>query len=256
LSWSAKQYVAFEDERTRPVRDLLSALPPIDARVVVDLGCGPGNSTEELAARYPRAQASGIDSSQDMIEAARARLPGIRFAVQDLQTWDDPGLFDVILANAVLQWVPSHEVLLPALIAKLERGGALALQMPDNLGEPAHRMMREVAAAGPWAAKLAGASQARTPLPKPEWYYSLLRPLCSRVDIWRTTYYHSLPGGAKAVVEWFKGSGLRPFLEPLSTEERGAYLERYTAEISKICLPLADGGVLLPFPRVFLAAIR
>jgi trans-aconitate 2-methyltransferase len=256
LSWSAKQYVAFEDERTRPVRDLLSALPPIDARVVVDLGCGPGNSTEELAARYPRARASGIDSSQDMIEAARARLPGIQFTVQDLQTWNDPGPFDVILANAVLQWVPSHEVLLPALIAKLERGGALALQMPDNLGEPAHRMMREVAAAGPWAAKLAQASRARTPLPKPEWYYSLLRPVSSRVDIWRTTYYHSLPGGAKAVVEWFKGSGLRPFLEPLSNEERSAYLERYTAEISKICLPLADGGVLLPFPRVFLAAIR
>ena len=256
MSWSAKKYVAFEDERTRPVRDLLSALPPIDARVVVDLGCGPGNSTEELVARYPRAQASGIDSSQDMIEAARARLPGIQFTVQDLQSWDDPGPFDVILANAVLQWVPGHEVLLPALVAKLERGGALALQMPDNLGEPAHRMMREVAAAGPWAAKLAAASQARTPLPKPEWYYSLLRPMCSRVDIWRTTYYHSLPGGAKAVVEWFKGSGLRPFLEPLSNEERGAYLERYTAEIAKICLPVADGGVLLPFPRVFLAAIR
>jgi trans-aconitate 2-methyltransferase len=256
LSWSAKQYVAFEDERTRPVRDLLGALPPIDARAVIDLGCGPGNSTEELAARYRQARVSGIDSSQDMIEAARARLPGIQFAVQDLQTWEDPGPFDVILANAVLQWVPSHEVLLPALVAKLERGGALAIQMPDNLGEPAHRMMREVAAAGPWAAKLADASQARTPLAKPEWYYSLLRPVCSRVDIWRTTYYHSLPGGPKAVVEWFKGSGLRPFLEPLSNEERVAYLERYTAEIAKICLPLADGGVLLPFPRAFLAVIR
>jgi trans-aconitate 2-methyltransferase len=256
LSWSAKQYVAFEDERTRPVRDLLGALPQIDARVVIDLGCGPGNSTEELAARYPQARVSGIDSSQDMIEAARARLPDIEFAVVDLQSWRDPGPFDVILANAVLQWVPGHEVLLPALVAKLEVGGALAIQMPDNLGEPAHRLMREVAAAGPWAAKLANASQARAPLPKPDWYYSLLKALCSKVDIWRTTYYHALPGGAAAVVEWFKGSGLRPFLEPLSSAERSAYLERYTAEIAKICLPLADGGVLLPFPRVFLAAIR
>jgi trans-aconitate 2-methyltransferase len=256
LSWSAKQYVAFEDERTRPVRDLLAALPPIEAAAVIDLGCGPGNSTEELAARYPKARVSGIDSSPDMIEAARARMPGIQFAVQDLQAWNDPGSFDVILANAVLQWVPHHEVLLPALVAKLTAGGALAVQMPDNLGEPAHRMMREVAAAGPWATKLAAASKARTPLPKPEWYYSLLKPLCSKVDLWRTTYHHSLPGGPKAVVEWFKGSGLRPFLEPLSSEERSAYLERYTAEIAKICLPLADGGVLLPFPRVFLAAIR
>jgi trans-aconitate 2-methyltransferase len=256
LSWSAKQYVAFEDERTRPVRDLLGALPPIDAHKVIDLGCGPGNSTAELAARYPQAQASGIDSSVDMIEAARARLPDIQFAVKDLQSWDDPGPFDVILANAVLQWVPNHEVLLPALVAKLRRGGALAVQMPDNLGEPAHRLMREVAAAGPWASKLESAARAREPLPKAEWYYSHLMRSCSKVDIWRTTYFHSLPGGPKAVVEWFKGSGLRPFLEPLSSEERSAYLERYTAEISKVCLPLADGSVLLPFPRVFFAAIR
>jgi trans-aconitate 2-methyltransferase len=256
LSWSAKQYVAFEEERTRPVRDLLGALPPIDARSVIDIGCGPGNSTEELAARYPRARAIGIDSSQDMIEAARARLPNIHFKVQDLNTWNDPGPFDVILANAVLQWVPNHEVLLPAFAAKLSPGGALAVQMPDNLGEPAHRMMREVAAAGPWASKLEHASKARTPLPKPEWYYAQLKPVCSKIDIWRTTYFHSLPGGPGAVVEWFKGSGLRPFLEPLSGEERSAYLERYTAEIAKVCLPLADGGVLLPFPRVFLAAIR
>jgi trans-aconitate 2-methyltransferase len=256
LSWSAKQYVAFEDERTRPVRDLLGALPPINARSVIDLGCGPGNSTEVLAARYPQAAAAGIDSSQDMIEAARVRLPDIQFAVQDLQSWKDPGPFDVILANAVLQWVPDHEVLLPTLIAKLAPGGALAVQMPDNLDEPAHRMMREVAAAGPWASKLSGASQARAPLPAPDRYYSLLRPLCSKVDLWRTTYFHSLPGGAKAVVEWFKGSGLRPFLEPLSGDERSAYLERYAAAISKICVTVADGSVLLPFPRVFLAAIR
>jgi trans-aconitate 2-methyltransferase len=256
LSWSAKQYVAFEDERTRPVRDLLNALPPIDARSVIDLGCGPGNSTEVLAQRYPQARTAGIDSSPDMIEAARARLPHIQFAVQDLQAWEDVGPFDVILANAVFQWVPDHEVLLPSLVRKLRPGGALAVQMPDNLQDPAHRMMREVAAAGPWSAKLTASSRARTPLPTPQWYYSLLKPLCARVDLWRTTYFHALPGGAKAVVEWFKGSGLRPFLEPLSSDERSAYLERYTAEIAQICLPLADGSVLLPFPRVFLTAIR
>jgi trans-aconitate 2-methyltransferase len=256
LSWSAKQYVAFEDERTRPVRDLLGALPPIDARSVIDLGCGPGNSTEVLAARYPLARTAGIDSSQDMIGAARTRLPQIQFAVQDLQTWKDPGPFDVILANAVFQWVPDHEVLLPALIEKLAPGGALAVQMPDNLDEPAHRLMREVAAAGPWASKLMSASQSRARVAEASAYYAMLRPLSAKVDLWRTTYFHSLPGGAPAVVEWFKGSGLRPFLEPLSSDERAAYLERYTAEIAKIYLPVADGSALLPFPRVFLTAIR
>ncbi len=256
MSWSAKQYVAFEDERTRPVRDLLGALPPIDARTVIDVGCGPGNSTEVLAARYPHARISGTDSSADMVAAARLRLPQIPFEVQDLRDWKDAGPFDVILANAVLQWVPHHETLLPDLIEKLPPGGALAVQMPDNLQEPAHRLMREVAAAGPWAAKLARSAAAREPLPSAAWYYELLRPMCSRVDLWRTTYHHSLSGGAAAVVEWFKGTGLRPFLEPLEAAERDAYLERYTAAIAGAYPPVADGTVLLPFPRVFLVAVR
>jgi trans-aconitate 2-methyltransferase len=256
LSWSAKQYVAFEDERTRPVRDLLAALPPIEARSVIDLGCGPGNSTEVLAASYPQATISGIDSSSDMIEAARRRLPHVSFAVADLQAWKDAGPFDVILANAVLQWVDHHESLLPMLIERLAPGGALAVQMPDNLDEPAHRLMRETAADGPWASTLAASSAARAPLANAAWYYELLRPLCSKVELWRTTYYHFLSGGAEAVVEWFKGSGLRPFLEPLNAAERCAFLERYTAAIAKAYPRVADGSVLLPFPRVFLTAIR
>jgi trans-aconitate 2-methyltransferase len=256
LSWSAKQYVAFEDERTRPVRDLLAALPPIDARSVIDLGCGPGNSTEVLAACYPQATISGIDSSSDMIEAARRRLPQVSFAVADLQAWKDAGPFDVILANAVLQWVGNHESLLPRLVERLAPGGALAVQMPDNLDEPAHRLMRQVAADGPWAATLAASSAARAPQPGAAWYYELLRPLCSQVDLWRTTYYHFLRGGAEAVVEWFKGSGLRPFLEPLNAVQRGEFLEVYTAAIAKAYPKVADGSILLPFPRVFLTAIR
>ena len=261
LSWSAKQYVVFEDERTRPVRDLLAALPPIDARLAIDLGCGPGNSTEVLTACYPHAQVAGIDSSADMIAAARQRLPAVRFAVQDLQGWTDgdpaegAGPFDVILANAVLQWVPDHAALLPKLVARLAPNGALAVQMPDNLGEPAHELMREVAVGGPWAAKLAASSAARPPLAGAAWYYELLRPL-GRVDLWRTTYYHFLSGGAEAVVEWFKGSGLRPFLEPLNGSERSAFLERYTAAIARAYPPAENGGVLLPFPRMFLTAIR
>ena len=149
-----------------------------------------------------------------------------------------------------------HEALLPALIAKLAPGGALAVQMPDNLDEPAHRLMREVAADGPWAAKLAASSAARATLPSAARYYALLRPLCSKLDLWRTTYYHFLSGGAPAVVEWFKGSGLRPFLEPLNAGERGAFLDQYTAAIAKAYPAVADGSVLLPFPRVFLTAIR
>lgn len=256
VSWSAKQYVAFEDERTRPVRDLLAALPPMAARLVIDLGCGPGNSTEVLAARYPSAAVRGIDSSPDMIAAARRRLPKAQFSIGAVETWHDAGPFDVILANALLQWVPNHATLLPALAARLQAGGGLAIQMPDNLDGPAHRLMREIAAEGPWCQTLAAASASRTPIADANWYYELLRPHCSNVDVWRTTYHHPLAGGASAVVEWFKGSGLRPFLEPLDPASRAAYLERYTAAVARVYPALADGSVLLPFPRLFIAAMR
>ncbi|MDB5774008.1 MAG: tam [Herbaspirillum sp.] len=256
MTWSAKQYVTFEEERTRPVRDLLAAVPTTQARSVVDIGCGPANSTELLAARFPEAVVSGLDSSADMLAAARKRLPHIRFEQVDIEAWNDPGQYDVVLANAVLQWVPDHRALLPKLIAKLAPNGSLAVQMPDNLDEPAHRLMRETAAGGPWAGKLTAAAQARTTRHDADWYYRELRPLCARLDVWRTTYYHPLAGGADAVVEWFKGSGLRPFLDPLDDGERTAYLNRYRTEVGNAYPALADGTVLLPFPRLFIVATR
>jgi trans-aconitate 2-methyltransferase len=254
--WSARQYTTFEDERTRPVRDLLAAVPPIAARRVVDLGCGPGNSTEVLAARFPGALVRAIDSSPDMIEAARKRLPQIEFAVADATQWRADLPVDVILANALFQWLGDHERLFPALVAQLASGGALAIQMPDNLQSPAHRLMREVAAEPPWRTPLAAAAQSREPLADAEGYYRMLKPHCSRVDVWSTTYHHPLAGGAPAIVEWFKGSGLRPFLEPLDAAARAAYLERYTARVAAAYPALADGSVLLPFPRLFLVAVR
>jgi trans-aconitate 2-methyltransferase len=256
MTWSAEQYVIFEDERTRPVRDLLSALPDIQARSVIDLGCGPGNSTELLAARFGDAAVSGIDSSPDMIAAARKRLRQARFTLMAIEAWDDPGPFDVILANAVLQWLPDHARLLPALVSRLAPGGGLAVQMPDNLDAPTHRLMREIAADGPWADVLAPASAARTSIGDASWYYGVLHPLCSRVDVWRTTYHHPIRDGAAGIVEWFKGSGLRPFLEPLDPASRAAYLERYTAAVARAYPASADGSVLLPFPRFFMTAIR
>jgi trans-aconitate 2-methyltransferase len=256
VTWSAKQYTAFEDERTRPVRDLLAAVPAMEARSVMDLGCGPGNSTEVLAARFPGAAVQGLDSSSDMIAAARKRLPQVQFVIGGVEEWQDTGPFDVILANAVMQWVPDHARVLPALVSKLSRGGALAVQMPDNLDVPAHQLMRETAAAGPWAPLLAAAAASRTAIGSASTYFEMLRTVCSVVDVWRTTYHHPLAGGAAAIVEWFKGSGLRPYLEPLDAASRTAFLERYTAAVARAYPALPDGTVLLPFPRLFVVAIR
>lgn len=253
-TWNPDHYLQFERERTRPVRDLLNTVATSAVRTAIDIGCGPGNSTEILAARFPQASIRGLDNSADMIAAARKRLPRLRFDLQDLDAWDDTGPFDLILGNAVLQWVPRHDVLLPALVSKLAPGGSLALQMPDNLEEPAHRLMREVAADGPWAARLEDAG--RTQLYTAQRYYALLAPHCARVDVWRTVYYHPLAGGAQAVVEWFRGSGLRPFLAPLDPAEATRFLDEYRARIECAYPALSDGTVLLPFPRLFIVATR
>ena len=153
-------------------------------KTAIDLGCGPGNSTEVLAAAFPDAKVTGLDNSPDMIAAARKRLPQIHFELADLTSWSDPGPFDVILSNAVMQWVPGHDVLFPRLVTKLGPGGSLAIQMPDNADEPALRLMREVAADGPWAGKLANVL--RPARQDALWYYELMKPLCSHVDLWRT----------------------------------------------------------------------
>jgi trans-aconitate 2-methyltransferase len=250
-SWSAKQYSAFENERTRPVRDLVAALPNLLVKRAVDLGCGPGNSTEVLASRYPDAEISGMDSSQDMIDAARKRLPALSFELADIATWNPPQRYDVILANAALQWVPDHETLYPALVAKLAPGGSLAVQTPDNLEEPAHRLARQVAGEPPWSAKTGGVKH--PPRHSAAWYYELLKPHCGTLDVWRTTYHHPLAGAA-AVVEWFKGTALRPYLDKLDAAEEASFLARYQSLIEQAYPALADGTVLLPFPRLFIVA--
>lgn len=260
MNWSAKQYVAFEEERTRPARDLLAAVPSGAVGFAIDLGCGPGNSTELIAARFPKARIIGIDASTDMVESARVRLPALRFEVADIRAWahdlgEDPDWPDLIFANAVLHWVPAHAELFPALVARLSTGGCLAVQVPDNLREPAQTLMQEIAAKGSWRQKLARADGSRVRIEPAAWYYRLLRASCARVDVWRTTYHHPL-AGARAIVEWFKGAGLLPFLAPLDEAERADYLERYARAVETAYPPSGDGMVLLPFPRLFIVANR
>jgi trans-aconitate 2-methyltransferase len=252
MDWSSRQYLQFEAERTRPVRDLVAALRGDAVRTAVDLGCGPGNSTEVLAQRFPGADIAGLDNSADMLAAARARLPGLRFESADIGRWHAPRPCDVVLANASLQWLPDHAALYPRLLQSLAPGGQLAVQTPDNLDEPAHRLARAVAADGPWADRLSGT--AHPPRHSPQWYHALLRPLCTRVDVWRTTYFHPLAGGAGAVVEWFKGSALRPYLDVLPGAEQAAFLERYRDAVAQAYPAEPDGLVLLPFPRLFVVA--
>lgn len=251
--WSPALYTRFEDERTRPSRDLLAQVALEAPTRVVDMGCGPGNSTELLAARWPEAETIGLDNSPAMLEAARKRLPGVRFAVADAATWVPDAGTDLVFANAIYQWVPDHLEVLPRVLEALEQGGVLAVQMPDNFGEPSHQIMRDVARAAPWAARLGGAG--RAPLPEPRAYYDALRPHAQRIDIWHAIYNHVLEG-ADAIVEWVSSTGLRPFLDPLSADEQRQFLSVYRERIAAAYPAAADGKVLLRFPRFFVVAVR
>lgn len=251
--WSPATYLKFEDERTRAAHDLLARVRSDGARKVVDVGCGPGNSTELLALRYREAEILGVDNSPAMLEEARRRLPKVRFELADAAVWVPDAGVDVVFANAIYQWVPGHLEQLVRVLTALPPGATLAVQMPDNLSEPSHRLMGEVAEAHGWSDRLAGAT--RNPLPPARGYYDALRPLAARLDIWRTTYHHALRG-ADAIVEFVRSTGLRPFLDPLSEAERTDFITTYTARIAAAYPPLADGRVLLAFPRLFLVAER
>ena len=253
--WNPSQYLTFADERTRPARDLLAHVPLIAARRVYDLGCGPGNSTGLLVTRLPHARVTGIDNSPAMLEAARADCQGADFAFGDLTIWLPPDVPDLLFSNAAFQWVPDHLAVLERLAGLLPKGGVLAVQMPDNLGEPSHRLMQAAAGQGAWRGKLAQAAAARDMLPPVATYHDRLKPLFRRLDIWHTIYNHPLDG-VEGIVEWLGSTGLRPFLAPLDEDERAAFLGRYKTLLAEAYPLLADGKVLLRFPRLFIVGTR
>ena len=238
----------------RTIAHLLPAFWPDAAAVEA----GPTAALFEVMSRMlapVEARIAGLDSSASMVAKARERLPGIAFDRVDLRDWTPAERFDLIFANAVLQWLPDHPTLLPRLVSYLKTGGCLAVQMPDNLHEPSHLLMAQVASNGPWSAALAAAATARETIGSFEDYYACLQRAGCRVDIWRTTYVHALDG-VGAIVEWFKATGLKPYLDPLPPNDRAAFTERYQAELAHAYPAQADGKVLLRFPRLFFVAQR
>jgi len=253
-SWDHTQYLKFADARTRPAAELLARVPLTAAEIVIDLGCGPGNSTELLCARWPDAEVVGVDSSPDMLLRARQALPDVEFVQADAQDYRAPAQCDVLFANALLHWLPDHAQLVPRLFSQVRPGGAIALQMPDNFEEPSHRLMRSVAERhGLVASQVRG----RGDLSGPELYYDWLAPhaAAQSVDIWRTRYEHVMADAA-AIVEWVKGTGLRPYLEALPESVRPAFLRDYEQEIARAYPPRVDGRRLFSFPRLFVVALR
>lgn len=263
--WNPALYLRFANERTRPAAELLARVhlveQPARCLHIVDLGCGPGNSTELLAARFAEASVLGVDNSQAMLEAARRQLPKARFEAGDIATWAPAAheiAPDLIYANAALQWVGGHETLIPRLLSLLAPGGWLAIQMPDNRQQPSHRLMREVAGLPQFAPYIGDADQVRTEILPIGAYYDLLaapeREVAS-VDVWHTIYQHPMDS-AQAMVQWLRSTGLKPFVEGLPAELQAEFLAEYERRIDAAYPLRADGQRLLAFPRLFMVAQR
>ena len=253
--WDAELYLRFSSERTQPSVDLIQRIAIPDPGRIIDLGCGPGNSTAVLRQRWPKADITGLDSSSDMISAASRSYPHNEWLIGDIAAWSTEIPFNVVFSNAALQWVPRHAILIPHLFAQVASGGALAVQMPAHFNSPLHREILATADDPSWRHLMGPALNALTKQP-PSFYYNLLQPLAARLEIWQTEYYH-IVDSPQSIIEWFRGTGLRPFLAVLENDEQRKrfeelLLERYT----RAYLPQNDGRILFPFRRLFMIAYR
>ena len=254
--WDPAIYERYKAYRDRPALDLMLRLPrDLRPREIWDLGCGTGEQAAVLKRRHPAAEVHGLDSSPEMLAEARTRSDEVDWLEADIAAFDPPNPPDLIFTNAALHWLPDHGELFPRLVAMLEPGGVFACQMPMSFEASWHVAMRETAADGPWAARLEAVRGVRQ-VATAEIYYQWLAPLAAEVDIWSTVYLHVLEG-EDPVVDWMRGTGLRPFLQALeSPEEEAAFLDAYRARLATLFPPREDGVTLLPFPRLFIVARR
>jgi trans-aconitate 2-methyltransferase len=254
MTWNPERYLAFADERTRPAIDLMARVSLEEAKRVADLGCGPGNSTALLAQRWPKAEIVGVDNSPAMLAEARASSVRATWLHADVAAWRPDGPLDLIYANAALHWLDDHATLLPRLLRQLRPEGVLAVQMPRNFAAPSHALLREAARSGPFADRLGGLLDS-APVATPEWYHDLLAPHTSALDIWETEYLHVLEG-EDAVLNWTRGTALRPIMQALDAEQLAAFEAAYAARLRAAYPRRADGRTLFPFRRLFIVARR
>jgi trans-aconitate 2-methyltransferase len=254
--WDADQYLKFADERSRPFFDLLARVGTRDIRRSADLGCGPGNLTRTLCERWPSALVVGVDNSPDMLEQARSlAVPGrLEFTLADIAAWSPAEPLDLIVSNAALHWVDAHAALLDRLAGLLGAKGTLAVQMPYHFQHPAHLAIEEVKSDSRWRDELQGVGLHQQSVMPLSWYVERLHDLGFAVDAWETTYLHVLTG-ANPVLEWYKGTALRPLLSRLGPGQREQFLEELGRRL-RAAYPARAGVTLLPFPRIFLVATR
>jgi trans-aconitate 2-methyltransferase len=255
--WDAKLYLKFSSQRARPAADLIAQIEIAEPKRVMDLGCGTGNSTEQLHQRWPQAEIFGLDSSPEMLAQARANHPDWKWIASSVEAWKPDGAFDVIFSNACLHWIADHGALFPRLLSYAAPGGALAAQMPNSYHVPAHTLMKEVALAPgmPWSGKLPPASESYSVQPV-AFYYDKLRKLASRLNIWETEYLQIMDG-PRAVLDWVRSTAMRAYLERLPEDKQRRLFEERCLERFEEAYPANDQGqTLFPYRRMFIIAYR
>jgi trans-aconitate 2-methyltransferase len=251
--WNTSLYLRFERERTQPSRDLLARIAIDQPEEIVDLGCGPGNSTGILRQRWPSAKIVGVDNSPTMLEQARETDERTQWLREDIGSWRSPSRVDLIFANASLHWLPDHESLLNLLMQQLKPKGTLAFQVPALYDQPATAAIREISALEVWRSYAPKSSPIVHPPPV---YYDYLASKSRSIDLWETTYYHPLPDHS-AILDWYRGTGLRPYLEALPDETARMEFQQQLLARFRILFPeRANSEVLLPFRRLFVVATR
>ena len=253
--WDARQYLEFRADRLRPGLDLLDRVGRLEGfspALVVDLGCGTGALTGQLARRWGGARVLAVDRSAAMLDRARGdgADPRVSFVEADLLAWQPPAPPDLVYSNAVLHWLPDRGAALARICSWLPAGGVLAVQLPRNFEEPTHQVAYELARTPPWDAHLWRVLAERADAEEPHALHDLLAPMLGDVDVWETTYLHVLRG-PDPVVRWARGSLLRPFLSALPPEEVEAFLAAYRDGVRSAYPPRADATTLLPYRRVF-----
>jgi len=253
MAWDPKTYLSFGAERTRPAAELLSRVPIKTASRVADLGCGPGNSTALLRARWPEAEIDAIDSSVEMLKEARASGLDAHLIEADIARWEPESPYDVIYSNAALQWLGNHDALFPRLLTFLRPGGVLAVQVPRNSDELCDRIIRQATSDPRWAAKLKDVRDFWNVRP-PESYYDLLAGQTRSLDLWETRYFHVLEGD-DAVFRWSMGTGLRPFASALDEPLRAEFLEQCRRLLGAAYPMRPNCKTIHRFLRLFLVAV-
>jgi trans-aconitate 2-methyltransferase len=252
MAWNPEQYTMFADHRLRPAIDLLTQVPLISPYVIYDLGCGTGNVTSILSQHWNEAVITGIDSSADMLSKAKLDHPSIEWKHGDIAEFHPTSKGNLIFSNAALHWLDKHETLLPHLLTQLRPGGILAIQMPNNFSAPSHQTLYDLAQSSEWIDRL-GHLVRPAPVHNINWYFDLLSPLVKKINIWETTYFQVLEG-KNAVLEWTRGTALRPFLEVLDDTDRKVFESEYASLLMEAYPQRRDGSTLYPFSRLFIVA--